>query len=108
MKLDRNIVGNQWRGKYALILLRQVELPFTTDCDLDATMRVASVPEKAIDYGDTPENEFFVIRLRDKFAADALSAYACAALTAGETEFAEEVQKLADKARNHPSKKQPD
>lgn len=102
MKPDRNI-NPDGKGKYALLKLRETGI-FRRDEDPE----FVRVFEKSIDFGDTAENEFFVIRLKDKYAADALSAYACAALTDGETEWAEEVQKLADKARNHPSKKQPD
>lgn len=85
MKLDRN-TSPDGLGKYSLVINRT----------------------GAVDKGDTPESEFFVLKLKDKYAAAALDAYAKAAAADGETEFAQDVAVLADKARNHPSSKKPD
>jgi len=101
MKLDRNKPGAK-HGKYALIKLR-TDTPqywaMVSPCVL--------VREDAIDYGDTPETEFFVIRLKDKYAAPALIAYAKAA-EADDPEYAADVWMLALTAGNHPNKKKPD
>jgi hypothetical protein len=78
MKLDRHI-NPDGRGKYALINYR--------------TLRV--------ELGDTPETEFFVIKLKDKYAMAALYAYAHAAELDGEHEWADEVRALA--ARSGPA-----
>ncbi len=85
MKLDRNI-NPDGRGKYALIKLRELY----------------------IDHGDTPDTEFFVIRLKDKYAEAALRAYADAAIIDGESEWGLEVGALAAKAAAHPNKRKPD
>jgi hypothetical protein len=87
MKLDRNI-NPDGKGKYALIKLR--EKPFV------------------VDFGDTPDSDFFVIRLKDKYAAPALLAYSLAAREDGDIEWADEVFRLAEKAANHPGKRKPD
>lgn len=109
MKLDRNVNINGM-GKYALILMR----PFRTQPDevsgntiapRAAIMLLDSV--KMLDMGDKPDTEFFVIRLKDKFAGPALLAYSMAAREAGDTEWADEVFRLAEKAANHPNKQQP-
>lgn len=53
MKLDRNI-NPDGKGKYALLNLRK----------------------NTIEWGNEPGNQFFVIKLKDRFAAPALKAYA--------------------------------
>ena len=106
MRLDRNTT-NPRRGKYALIKLREA-LP-TTVCRFPfrPTDKV-QVPLKAVDFGDTDDTDFFVIRLRDKYAQPALEAYAMAARADGEQEYANEVAVLAIRARNHKGKRKPD
>jgi hypothetical protein len=91
VRLDRN----EGRGKYAILNLR----------NLDPEDPVFS--SDAIDYGDRPETEFFVIKLKDKYASAALQAYAVAA-RADDPEYADDVMKLAYKADLHPDKKKPD
>ena len=59
-----------------------------------------------IDYG-TGGDDFFVIRLKDKYASAALDAYSTAALK-DDPEYALEVRQLANKAIAHPQKKRPD
>lgn len=66
MKLDRNIT-NPKRGKYALIKLR--EAYYTMDGE------TLMVNQSAVDFGNTHESDFFVIRLKDKFVPAALWAY---------------------------------
>ena len=103
MKLDRNIT-NPKRGKYALIKLRTSNL---SPEDLLGRSSV-EVRTDAIDFGDTEENEFFVIRLKDKYAYAALASYAMSAREGGDHEYASEIDHLASKALYHPNKKQPD
>jgi hypothetical protein len=111
MKLDRNEQPNG-RGKYALLLMRKVE-QYTTDSItesnpvLDAIWLLES--EGLIDWGEAgTEREFFVIRLRDKFAGAALSRYAAVAASE-DAEYAQEVAGLAHRAgENSPFCKTPD
>ncbi len=106
MKLDRNITPG--RGKYALIKLRESDLSKEEVDDAIAhNHAIIEVEPEAIDFGDTEDSDFFVIRLKDKYAAQALFAYASAAAE-DDLEYGREIQKLAVIARNHPSKKRPD
>lgn len=70
MPLDRNLTPNG-HGKYALIKLRGAPPAF----ERDAQGRLC-IPEELIDFGSTPETEFFVMRLRDEFVPEALERYA--------------------------------
>ena len=85
MKLDQNI-NYDGKGKYALINLRTNQVHW-------------GKPHS--------EHEFFVIKLKDKYASAALFAYACAA-EADDPEYAAEVRNLAQRSHNHPYAKQPD
>ncbi len=100
MKLDRNITKPR-RGKYALIKLRVAQPTDWSGGD------ISQVKTAAIDFGDTEDTDFFVIRLKDKYAGPALAAYAEAARK-DDPEYAAEVYDLAIKARNHPHQRQPD
>ena len=104
MKLDRNINPNG-RGKYALIKLREIH--HLVESNNAVCTPEFNVPQSAVDFGGTPDTDFFVIRLKDKYAAKALTAYACAA-AADDPEYAEEILELARLAEVHPNKKQPD
>ena len=98
MKLDRNLgIG---RGKYALIKLR-VSGP------IGAVKEGLVVPDAAVDYGDTADSMFFVIRIKDKYAAPALAAYAMAAYR-DDQEYGLEVLNLAKAAAEHPNQRVPD
>lgn len=101
MRLDRNITKPK-RGKYALIKLRESAV-ITMD-----NGEKTCVPSFAVDYGNTPDTDFFVIRLKDKYASSTLNAYAKAADEDGEPEYANEVRELARLAENSPCKKRPD
>ena len=101
MKLDRNIT-NPRRGKYALIKLREAGVFIESDYP-----RNLKIPAAIIDFGDTEDSDFFVIRLKDKYAGPALQAYAEAAHL-DDPEYALEIYELALKARNHPNKHIPD
>lgn len=105
MKLDQNINADG-KGKYALIKLREVDegCEQVTEFGKHIEWRF---PDNAIDFGSTPDTEFFVIRLKDKYAAPALRAYAFA-VTVDDPEYADEIHALAQKAEDHPFKKRPD
>lgn len=111
MKLDRNIHPDG-RDKYALVRLRR--LRELTDCKgrlPDAIAAAIQTLEEAglVDYGDSPASEFFVVRLRDKFAGGPLMAYAERALVDGDEEYALEVMTMAKRAgTNSPHCKTPD
>ncbi len=103
MKLDRNI-NKDGKGKYALILLRDVENWKTPEELADA---IKTNP-KIVDYGFRHhESEFFVIRLKDKHAEAALMAYANSIADEDE-QFAGQIVAMAQRAASHPNKKKPD
>lgn len=104
MKLDRNI-NPDGKGKYAL--LKQRELSHSQSVHVSDAVDMLSECG-IIDYGGTPETDFFVIRLKDKYAAPALEAYANAALLDDQDEYAKEIFVLAHKARTYPSPRMPD
>ncbi len=110
MKLDRNINKNG-RGKYALINRRKLS-DSQNDClDLAAghPELCATIQGHAIETGS--ESDYFVIKFTDRFAEEALRAYAsevrAQARSAMNTslarhewmEYADEVQDLAERAR---------
>jgi len=113
MKLDRNIEGREGIGKYALIKLRALDTyisasPFHTyGPEIEAAFKTLT-DAGALDWGNTEDSEFFLIRLKDRHAAAALSAYARSAEEFGISEWAEQVRELATKAAMHPGKKAPD
>lgn len=77
MKLDRNInlPDGSRRGKYALVKMRELTKLEAVN-NYSATSAVESLHMRGIvDYGDTIDTDFFVIRLKDRFAAPALRAY---------------------------------
>jgi hypothetical protein len=103
MKLDHN-TNLEGRGKYALLRLREWPHGYSPECQDAFDLLVEA---NAIDFGDTPETEFFVVRLKDKYAAAALRAYADAAQE-DDPEYAYEIRMLAEKAEYHPCKRRPD
>lgn len=114
MKLDRNTNGDG-RGKYALLKLRALaDMADTADPFQDLPPKIAdaiSVLDKAgvIDWGPAgTEAEFFVLRLKDKYAGAALDTYAMQAV-GDDAEYAAEVMKLSKRAgSNSPWCKRPD
>jgi hypothetical protein len=110
MKLDRNIDGGHG-NKYGLIKNRQLEQ--LRDKNGYFPERVAEalltlVEAGVLDWGCTPETEFFVIRLKDKYAAGGLFGYANEA-DADDHEYAKQVAEMALRAgSNHPNCKAPD
>ena len=104
MKLDRNT--GDGRGKYAIINLRKCPERYFA---CDPTGKFLLIPLDAVEWGETPVDEFFVIKLKDKYAPQGLLGYAEAAFDDGETEYAEEVFTLARHAGPaHPLCKKPD
>jgi hypothetical protein len=120
MKLDRNINGNG-RGKYGLVKNRRLQEIIgpigdsrnAKNMDKVNRMKVREavqllVEEGVIDWGTTPETEFFPIMLKDCYAEHALTAYALAARK-DDSEYARDVANLAQRSgRRHPHCKRPD
>lgn len=110
MKLDRETLG---RNKYALIKNRKLDELMASDMadKTKAEMQNALVLLKelgVLDVGDSPATEFFVMRLKDRFAAPALSMYSQHA-AAVDLEYAKAVGDLAKRAgMSHPLCKNPD
>lgn len=101
MKLDRN-TNPDGRQKYALLRLRNTDL----SREEIRTRVTEALGGGVLQFGDNDETAFFVIKLKDKYAADALHAYARAAY-ADDPEYADEITALAFKSADHPSKKKP-
>lgn len=101
MKLDRN-ENPDGRGKYALVRLRGL----TSD---DAKHLLALSNSGCVDFGAPKEkDEFFVIKLRDKYARPALYSYAARA-EKDDPEYAAEVAEMAQRSGiNSPFCKAPD
>ena len=103
MKLDRTI-NNDGKGKYALLRLRRQANPISPELmECAEKLKAAGL----LEFNDNPESDFFVIKLKDKYAAPALGAYAAAALR-DDPEYAEEIFTLAGMAAAHPNQKLPD
>lgn len=116
MKMDRNIKENGGKGKYALVRLRDVKDGSEA---MKLLHRLAELGH--LDWGYVgEEDEFFVIKLRDKYADAAIRAYSDAVVKDACKEPDEEksrdlfqwaiqVQKLNDRAGSlSPFCKQPD
>lgn len=117
MKLDRNL-NDSGRGKYGLIKNRELRLCLLKAANGgDAVVEEAAEIVKAvallervgiIDWGTTPETEFFVMRLKDSAASAGLRSYASVARNF-DPEYANEVTDLANRAGPyHPNCKRPD
>lgn len=104
MKLDRNTNTNRL-GKYALLKLRELAMEEKWVPEIYEAVDML-VDNEIVDFGNTQDTEFFVIRLKDKHAAAALEAYAISAQSE-DPEFSQEVMELAKMARAHPNKKSP-
>ncbi len=108
MKLDRDEYG---RNKYALIKRRKIE-ELQREGKLTSEMHAAAqllYDAGVIDWGDTPETEFFAIRLKDTYAQQALRAYGLAAADAGDGDYAAGIYEMAERSGpNHPNCKRPD
>ncbi len=99
MKMDRNM-SLYGTGKYALINLRKIPNRLQSDDPDILSVGVVRNPE-AIEMGLVgAKDEFFVIKLKDKYARAAMLAYASAA-QADDPEWAGEVRDLADRASEY-------
>lgn len=89
MKMDRNINADG-RGKYALVLMRNYNAPRHPSRQRDIELALETLENNnMIDYGPAGHHsEFFLIRLKDRFAGDALRAYADAAKKYADSLFA--------------------
>lgn len=105
MKLDRNI-NQGGKGKYALINLRKLPVDPRTAPALAAA--VTDYPE-SIEFGFVGnEDEFWLIKLKDKYAAAALQAYADAARV-DDPEYATQIDEMVKRSgTNNPFCKNPD
>ena len=75
MKLDRN-TNLDGRGKYALLKLRRQEEPISPEA-IEAANLLKE--QGLLQFGnEAPDQQFFVIKYKDKFAIPALTAYAAA------------------------------
>ena len=102
MKLDRNKIVNNGRGKYALLKLRELALyePQETFAPPTEIENAVKTLEDAgiLDWGEQgTESEFFVVRLKDRNARAALEAYA-KECSKTDLQFAHEVNELASRA----------
>lgn len=109
MKLDRERFG---RNKYGLIKNRRVdEIMVGTEEYTKMKLQDALTALKdlgVLDAGDSPDTEFFVMRLKDRFAGPALQTYAMHA-SAHDIEYGTEVNRLAKRSgMSHPFCKLPD
>ena len=102
MQMDRN-ANLEGKGKYALVRLRNI----TTDDEAHGLLR--RLEELGhLDWGlRGAADEFFVIKLKDKFAAPALDAYADAA-ESDDLTWACQVRGIAVRASERADKKMPD
>lgn len=105
MKLDRNTNPDQ-KAKYAVINLRKIAGNPRTAEDLAAA--ILANPE-SVEFGAVGSpDEFFVVKLKDRFAPGALFGYANAA-EAVDVDYSMEVRGLGLRAgENHPNCKTPD
>lgn len=106
MRLDRNINANG-RGKYALLKLRMLD-DFTDPSDpfqevaKSIADAIATLDRAGIlDWGNTPESEFFVMRLKDRYSRCALHTYAEEAHRDGQAEYAAEINEMALRSGVH-------
>lgn len=109
MKLDRN--SPDGRGKYAIINLRKLAGGGMSPAAVGRAEIALEVLQDlgVLEYGPPgSDQEFFVIKLRDRFARKALRAYADAARF-HDGEYADDVDDLAHRAGiGHPHWKDPD
>lgn len=82
MKLDRNINGGEGKGKYALVRLRGIELGSEAMSLLHRLEDLGHLDWGCVGHHD----EFFVVKLRDKFAPGAIKGYADAVMEASRKE----------------------
>lgn len=97
MKLDRN-VNTDGQGKYALLNLRRLD--DLSPADNRSTYLLLAVLERrgVLQYGNVgQEDEFFLLKLRDRHSRPALMAYADS-IRGSDPEFAAEVYEMAGRS----------
>lgn len=108
MKLDRNI-NPSGKGKYALVNLRKIPSDPRTPQEL--AMAILDNPE-CVEFGTVGSpDEFWVIKIKDRYAGGALRGYAESIEldTEGDAEYYSEVYALAKRSGlDHPLCKRPD
>ncbi len=82
MKLDRN-VNRDGKGKYALVRLRDIEIGSEAMALLHRLEDLGHLDWGCVGHAD----EFFVVKLRDKFAPGAIKGYADAVMEAQRKEL---------------------
>lgn len=103
MKLDRNI-NSDGRGKYALIRIRELD-GFSKDGKVWGAIETLQRAGIICWGNETPGDQFFVMKYKDKFTAPALEAYADAVLKTPEPpsesllEWSSEVHREAQQAK---------
>lgn len=113
MKLDRNIPANQGDDKYAVINLRLARVIRDGDNREDKAALTEAIETLEslglLEWGEVgSENEFFLIKLKDRSAAAGLRGYAIDA-RGYDPEWYREINTLADRAGPHsPFCKTPD
>ncbi len=112
MRLTRNTTPDG-KCKYAIVRLdklREMESQGQNSFWHDHIRSAFAILEgqRLIEYGEPgSKEECFVIKLKDKNAPAALDAYAQAAVKTDQ-ELSDDVHELFERARRHPSRKQPD
>lgn len=108
MKLDRNVNGSG-EAKYALLKIRKLREILNSRVEAESNPPPSMTIRRALetlqkfgilDWGDTPESEFFVIRLKDRYANRTLFAYSNAVSgdKSGDLEYAQEVLDLGKRS----------
>ena len=94
--------------KYALIKNHVLDQGYKDDMEVKHAISLLE-SKGVIDWGMTSETEFFVMRLKDKYADDALYRYSLAAAQDGEGDYARAVEEMANRAgAANPHCKKPD
>lgn len=116
MKLDRNINADG-RGKYALLKLRNLDAVtapggsrFSQREEIESAINLLE-NIGVLDWGNTVDSEFFVIRLKDRHASAALANYGASVFgeVPADEEYGFEIINLALRAGPcHPNCKKPD
>jgi len=97
MELDRTKNGNV--GKYIAINTRK--LSRIPDTARELASLILESPD-AVEFGKTgSDDEFFLIKLKDRFALAALRAYAHTAILFGQKDYGREVLALSDRSGSH-------
>jgi hypothetical protein len=117
MRLIRNTTKDG-RCKYALVRLDKIRnLPVGTEMEKCITRALDDLAAFGVlEYGEKgSEEEFFAIKLKDMFAANALWAYekqveseVDRTLAPSWMEYQNDIIELAQRAESHPSRKRPD